>query len=143
MTIINLRERNTFSIFENTISIQLLFKKVSHTVLLTWNMSKLTKAFVEVKVLGSGAPMIGEYELFHHLNWNIVNLKNMDLIWNGKAVATALTYLSKPLLGDGQLSFHNFVIDMTMVGKHDTEIYKLVLITSPFQIALLPFFEWP
>ena len=86
----------SFSIRENTISIQLLFKKVSHTVLFTWNLNKLAKAFVEVKVLGSGAPMVGEYELFHHLNWNIVNLMNMDLIWNGKAVATGLTYLTNP-----------------------------------------------
>merc|ERR1719186_924760 len=62
--------RKTLSIFENTIGIQLLYNKVTHKTLLAWNINKLVKAFVEVKVTGSGTTLLGEYELFHHLNWN-------------------------------------------------------------------------
>merc|ERR1719186_723571 len=37
----------TFSIFENSIGIQLLHKQITHKTLLGWNISKLAKAFVE------------------------------------------------------------------------------------------------
>merc|ERR1719154_654261 len=67
----------SLSIFENTIGIQVLYKKVAHKVLLTWNVNKITKAFVEAKLLGSGCTLLGDYELFHHVNWNVVNLLNM------------------------------------------------------------------
>merc|ERR1719186_887063 len=94
----------TLSIFENTIGIQLLYKEITHKTLLVWNINKLVKAFVEVKVTGSGTTylenmnssiiltgtsltsrtwtlcgttLLGEYELFHHLNWNIIDIKNM------------------------------------------------------------------
>ena len=134
---------NSFSIFENTISIQVLYNKIAHKVLLTWNINKLTKAFVEVKLLGSGTTLLGDYELFHHLNWNIVDLLNMDLMWNCKAISTSIPILTKPILGDGKVALNNYVIDMTVVGKHDADIYKLIFKTNPLHIAILPFFEWP
>merc|ERR1719341_2278226 len=133
----------SFSIFENTIGIQVLYKKVAHKVLLTWNMNKLTKAFVEAKLLGSGCTILGEYELFHHLNWNIVNLLNMDLVWNGKVVATGLPVLTEPVLGEGKVTFNNYVVDMVVVGKHDTEKYQMIFKSNPLKIAILPFFQWP
>merc|ERR1719427_2305068 len=80
----------TLSIFENTIGVQLLYNKVTHKTLLAWNINKLVKAFVEIKVTGSGTTLLGEYELFHHLNWNIIDIKNMDLVWNSKALITGL-----------------------------------------------------
>merc|ERR1719341_362374 len=133
----------SFSIFENTVGIQVLYKKVAHKVLLTWNMNKLTKAFVEAKLSGSGTTLLGEYELFHHLNWNIVNLLNMDLMWNGKVVSTGIPVFTKPLVGDGKVAFNNYVVDMTVVGKHDVKTYELIFQTSPLKFAVLPFFEWP
>jgi len=133
----------SFSIFENTVGIQVLYKKVAHKVLLTWNMNKLTKAFVEAKLLGSGCTLLGDYELFHHLNWNIVNLLNMDLMWNGKVVSTGIPVFTKPLVGDGKVAFNNYVVDMTVVGKHDVKTYELIFQTSPLKFAVLPFFEWP
>merc|ERR1719186_563117 len=57
----------TFSILENTIGVQLLHKQITHKTHLGWNMSKLAKAFVEVKVTGSGTSLLGEYEMLHHL----------------------------------------------------------------------------
>merc|ERR1712119_45870 len=87
--------RKTLSIFENTIGIQLLYNKVTHKTLLAWNINKLVKAFVEVKVTGSGTALLGEYELFHHLNWNLIDTKNMDLMWNSKALITGLPYLNQ------------------------------------------------
>jgi len=133
----------SFSIFENTVGIQVLYKKVAHKVLLTWNMNKLPKAFVEAKLLGSGCTLLGDYELLHHLNWNMVNLLNMDLMWNGKVVSTGIPVLTKPVLGEGKVTFNNYGMDMAVVGKHGTETYQLIFKTNPLKIALLPFFQWP
>merc|ERR1712119_44813 len=44
----------TFSIFENSIGVRLLHKQINHKTHLGWNMSNLAKAYVEVKVTGSG-----------------------------------------------------------------------------------------
>merc|ERR1719186_2009231 len=133
----------TLSIFKNTIGIQLLYKEITHKTLLAWNINKLVKAFVEVKVTGSGTTLLGEYELFHHLNWNIINIKNMDLMWNSKALITGLPYLKTPRTNDGILVFKDYVIDMKVVGQLKPKTYTLLFKTKPFKIALLPFFEFP
>merc|ERR1712096_2898 len=135
--------RKTLSIFENTIGIQLLYNKVTHKTLLAWNINKLVKAFVEVKVTGSGTTLLGEYELFHHLNWNLIDIKNMDLMWNSKALITGLPYLKTPLTNDGTLVLKDYVIDMKVVEQLKTKTYTLLFKTKPFKIALLPFFEFP
>merc|ERR1712183_980340 len=205
----------TFSIFENTIGVQLLHKQITHKTHLGWNMSKLAKAFVEVKVTGSGTSLLGEYEMLHHLKvtpigknkyelkvngetlvhivpgknqieiitqhediptlttiitwktlsifentvgiqllynkvthktlltWNIIDIKNMDLVWNSKALITGLSYLKTPLKIDGILVFKDYVIDMKVVEKLKTETYTLLFKTYPLKIALLPYFEFP
>merc|ERR1719508_189379 len=133
----------TLSIFENTIGIQLLYKEITHKTLLAWNINKLVKAFVEVKVTGSGTTLLGEYELFHHLNWNIIDIKNMDLMWNTKALITGLPYLKTPLTNDGILVFKDYVIDMKVVEQLKPKTYTLLFKTKPFKIALLPFFQFP
>merc|ERR1712183_880178 len=126
-----------------TIVIQLLYNKVTHKTLLAWNINKLVKAFVEVKVTGSGTTLLGEYELFHHLNWNIIDIKDMDLMWNSKALITGLPYLKTPMETDGILVFKDYVIDMKVVEKLKTETYTLLFKTYPLKIALLPYFEFP
>eukprot|EP00092_Neocalanus_flemingeri_P012247 GFUD01013203.1.p1 GENE.GFUD01013203.1~~GFUD01013203.1.p1 ORF type:complete len:672 (+),score=129.26 GFUD01013203.1:29-2017(+) len=133
----------TFSIFENSIGIQILYKQIAHKILIGWNINKLAKAFMEVKMTGSGTNLLGDYELFHHLNWNIVDIKNFDLIWNGKALSTGLPYLNTPLMTNGQLAFNDFVVKMKMVEQYKTETYTLIFETDPFKIAVLPFFTYP
>eukprot|EP00092_Neocalanus_flemingeri_P016450 GFUD01017800.1.p1 GENE.GFUD01017800.1~~GFUD01017800.1.p1 ORF type:complete len:858 (+),score=176.57 GFUD01017800.1:29-2575(+) len=133
----------TFSIFENSIGIQILYKKIAHKILIGWNINKLAKAFMEVKMTGSGTNLLGDYELFHHLNWNIVDIKNFDLIWNGKALSSGLPYLNTPLMTNGQLAFNDFVVKTKMVEQYKTETYTLIFLTKPFKIAFLPFFTFP
>merc|ERR1719402_2049046 len=65
----------TFSLFQNTLGIEVMVGKISHKTLLGWNINMLRKAFVDVKVIGSGTELLGDYEVIRHLNWNIVNLK--------------------------------------------------------------------
>merc|ERR1712119_147543 len=84
----------TLSIFENTIGIQLLYNKVTHNTLLAWNINKLVKAFVEIKVTGSGTTLLGEYELFHHLNWNIIDTKVVEKL---KTETYTLLFKTYPL----------------------------------------------
>merc|ERR1712183_225890 len=71
----------TFSLFQNTLGIEVMVGKISHKTLLGWNINMLRKAFVDVKVIGSGTELLCDYELLHHLNWNIVSLKNIDFEW--------------------------------------------------------------
>merc|ERR1719233_791329 len=44
----------TFSLFQNTLGIEVMVGKISHKTLLGWNINMLRKAFVDVKVIGSG-----------------------------------------------------------------------------------------
>merc|ERR1712179_593398 len=67
--------------FENILGIEVMVGKISHKTLLGRNINMLRKAFVDVKVIGSGTELLGDYEVFRHLNWNIVNLKNIDVEW--------------------------------------------------------------
>merc|ERR1719186_234445 len=133
----------TLSIFENTVGIQILYKQIAHKIIFVWNMNKLAKAFVEMQFTGSGTTLLGEYELFHHLNWNIIDIKNMDLMWNTKSFITGLPYLNTPLLGDGKILLKDNVIDMMVVEHLKKETYTLIFKTNPLKIALLPFFEFP
>merc|ERR1719435_587386 len=59
----------TFSLFQNTLGIEVMVGKISHKTLLGWNINMLRKAFVDVKVIGSGTELLGDYEVFRHLNW--------------------------------------------------------------------------
>ena len=79
----------TFPIFENTVGIQLLYKQIAHKTLLGWNFNQWKKAFVDIKVTGSGTLIIGDYKLLHHLNWYITDIKNVVFEWNVKVLSTA------------------------------------------------------
>ena len=68
---------------------------------------------------------------------------NMNLMWNSKAVSTGLTVLKYPIVGEGKVVFNNYVIDMTVVGRHEAETCKLIFKTRPLNIAMIPFFDWP
>merc|ERR1719341_2141003 len=133
----------TFSIFENTVGIQLLYKQIAHKTLFGWNINQLKKAFVDIKITGAGTPLIGDYKLLHHLNWYITDIKNVDLEWNGKVLSTGVAFLKKPLVTDGKLKINNYVIDMKLIEKYQNEPYSFILKTEPLKIALLPFFAYP
>merc|ERR1711872_492296 len=51
----------TFSLFQNTLGIQILVGKMSHKTLFGWNFNMLKKAFVDVKLIGSGIELLGDY----------------------------------------------------------------------------------
>merc|ERR1719312_1121209 len=44
----------TFSLYQNTLGIEVMVGKISHKTLFGWNINKLRKAFIDVKVIGSG-----------------------------------------------------------------------------------------
>merc|ERR1719466_577323 len=102
----------SFSLFQNTLGIEVMVGKISHKTLLGWNINMLRKAFVDVKVIGSGTELLGDYEILRHLNWNIVNVKNIDVEWTGKVLCTGLKFFKTPMVTEGKLLFKDFVIDM-------------------------------
>merc|ERR1712179_635120 len=53
----------TFSLFQNTLGVEVMVGKISHKTLLGWNINMLRKAFVDVKVIGSGTELLGDYEV--------------------------------------------------------------------------------
>merc|ERR1711970_1675175 len=133
----------TFSLFQNTLGIQVMAGKISHKTLLGWNINMLRKAFVDVKVIGSGTELLGDYEGFRHLNWNIVNLKNIDLEWTGKVLCTGLKFFKTPMVTEGKLLFKDYVVDVKMVEKLMDVPYTLIFKSHPLTVALLPFFQYP
>merc|ERR1712179_472228 len=133
----------SFSLFQNTLGIEVMVGKISHKTLLGWNINMLRKAFVDVKVIGSGTELLGDYEVFRHLNWNIVNLKNIDVEWTGKVMCTGLKVFKTPMVSEGKLLFKDFVVDMEMVEKILDVPYTLIFKSHPLTVALLPFFQYP
>jgi len=133
----------TFSLFENSVGIQLFYEQMAHKTLLGWNIYQLKKAFVDIKATGSGIPILGDYKLLHHLNWSIMDIKNMVLEWNGKVISTGLSCLNTPLVTDGKLKIDNYIIGMKMVETYNNEPYTMILRSKPLKIALLPFFAYP
>merc|ERR1712179_84701 len=133
----------TFSLFQNTLGIEVMVGKISHKTLLGWNINMLRKAFVDVKVIGSGTELLGDYEVFRHLNWHIVNLKNIDVEWTGKVMCTGLKFFKTPLVSEGKLLLKDFDVDMKMVKKIMDVPYTLIFKSHPLTVALLPFFQYP
>merc|ERR1719315_67 len=142
-TIKTIAHWKSLSLFQNTLDIGILVGKVSHKTLLGWNINMLRKAFVDVKVIGSGTELLGDYEVSRHLNWNIVNLKNIDVEWTGKVMCTALKVFKTPMVSEGKLLFKDFVVDLKTVEKLMDVPYTLIFKSHPFTVALLPFFQYP
>merc|ERR1719435_83027 len=90
-----------------------------------------------------GTELLGDYEIFRHLNWNIVNLKNIDVEWTGKVLCTGLKVFKTPMVSEGKLLFKDFVVDMKMVEKLMDVPYTLIFKSRPLTVALLPFFQYP
>merc|ERR1719312_533154 len=133
----------TYSLYQNTLGIEVIVGQISHKTLFGWNMNMLRKAFVDVKVIGSGTELLGEYEAFRHLNWNIVNLKNIDVEWTGKVHCSGIKFFKTPMVTEGKLLFKDFVVDMKMVEKLMDVPYTLIFKSHPLSVALLPFFQYP
>merc|ERR1719209_1919732 len=133
----------TFSLFQNTLGIKVMVGKISHKTLLGWNINMLRKAFVDVKVIGSGTELLGDYEIFRHINWNIVSLKNIDVEWTGKVMCTGIKLFKTPMVTEGKLLLKDFVVDIKMVEKLMDVPYTLILKSHPLTVALLPFFQYP
>merc|ERR1712183_303579 len=133
----------TFSLFQNTLGIEVMVGKISHKTLLGWNINMLRKAFVDVKAIGSGTELLGDYEVFRHLNWNIVNLKNIDLEWTGKVLCTGLKFFKTPMVTEGKLLFKDYVVDVKLVENLMDVPYTLIFKSHPLTVALLPFFQYP
>jgi len=133
----------TLSLFENTVGLQILMKKSTHNIVYGWNFNMLKKAFIDFKMFGTGAYIIGDYEVGHHVNWNVKDLKNIDLFWTGKVHCTGFTMLATPALTDAHLIIKDYVIDMKLVETISSEVYTFIMRTHPFKLALLPFFEYP
>merc|ERR1719233_2537354 len=133
----------SFSLFQNTLGIEVMVGKISHKTLFGRNINMLRKAFVDIKVIGSGTKLLGDYEIFRHLNWNIINLKNIDVEWTGKVLCTGIKVFKTPMVTEGKLLFKDFVVDMKMVEKLMDVPYTLIFKSHPLTAALLPFFQYP
>merc|ERR1712212_1030028 len=128
----------SFSLFQNTLGIEVMVGKISHKTLFGWNINMLRKAFVDIKVIGSGTELLGDYEMFRHLN-----LKIIDVEWTGNVLCTGIKVFKTPMVTEGKLLFKDFVVDMKMVEKLMDVPYTLIFKSHPLTVALLPFFQYP
>merc|ERR1719318_400693 len=132
----------TFSLFQNTLGMEILVGKIAHKTLFAWNINMLKKAFVDIKMIGSGTELLGDYEVVHHLNWNILSLKNIDVEWNSKVLSTGVTFFKIPMVAQGKLLLKNFVLDLEVVEKLMDVTYTQIYKTQPLTVVL-PFFHYP
>merc|ERR1712168_1045707 len=132
----------TFSLFQNTLGVEILVGKIAHKTIFGWNINMLKKAFVDIKMIGSGTEHLGDYEVLHHLNWNILGLKNIDVEWNSKVLSTAVTVFQNPMVVEGKLLLKNFVLDLEIIAKLMNVTYPLIFKTHPLTVVV-PFFHYP
>merc|ERR1719228_990430 len=132
----------TFSLFQNTLGMEILVGKIAHKTLFGWNINMLRKAFVDIKMIGSGTELLGDYEIVLHKNWNILGLKNIDVEWNSKVMSTGVTFLKTPMVVDGKLLLKNFVVDLEIIAKLMDVTYTQIFKTHPLTV-IVPFFHYP
>merc|ERR1719500_1463608 len=132
----------TFSLVQNTLGMEILVGKIAHKTLFGWNINMLRKAFVDIKMIGSGTELLGDYEVLHHMNWNILGLKNIDVEWNSKVLSTGVTFFKIPMVAQEKLLLKNFVLDLEIVGKLMDVTYTQIFKTQPLTVVL-PFFHYP
>merc|ERR1711887_12650 len=118
-------------------------KTIAHWKSLSLFQNTLDIEILDGKVIGSGTELLGDYEVSRHLNWNIVNLKNIDVEWTGKVMCTALKVFKTPMVTEGKLLFKDFVVDLKVVEKLMYVPYTLIFKSHPLTVALLPFFIYP
>merc|ERR1712142_810038 len=132
----------TLSLFDNTIGVEVTVGQLSNKIYFAWNMNQPMKAFIDLKVIGNGV-FVGNYELTHHVNWNIKGVHFIDLAWNGKILCTGIKYLATPVVTDGTAVVKDFVVDLKEVVMYNNQPYTTIFKTNPLKIALLPFFQYP
>merc|ERR1712098_103953 len=132
----------TLSLFDDTIGVEVTVGQLSNKIYFAWNINQPMKAFIDLKVIGNGV-LVGNYELTHHVNWNIKGVHFIDLAWNGKILCTGIKYLATPVVTDGTAIVKDFVVDMKVVEMYNKEPYTMIFKTKPLKIALLPFFQYP
>merc|ERR1712168_1305083 len=132
----------TFSLFQNTFGLEILDGKIAHKTIFGWNINMLRKAFVDIKMIGSGTELFGDYEVLHHMNWNILGLRNIDVEWNSKVLSTGVTVFKIPMVAQGKLLLKNFVFDLEIVEKLMDVTYTQIFKTKPLTVVL-PFFHYP
>merc|ERR1712168_1651306 len=132
----------TFSLFQNTLGLEILVGKIAHKTIFGWNINMLRKAFVDIKMIGSGTELLGDYEVLHHMNWNILGLRNIDVEWNSKVLSTGVTVFKIPMVAQGKLLLKNFVLDLEIVEKLMDVTYTQIFKTKPLTVVL-PFFHYP
>jgi len=133
----------TFSLFKNTLGLEILVGKIAHKTLVGWNINMLRKAFVDIKLIGSGTQLLGDYEVLLHKNWNINSLKNIDVEWNSKVMSTGVTFFKTPMVVDGKLLLKNFVLDLEIIAKLMDVTYTQIFKTHPLTVIVVPFFHYP
>merc|ERR1711889_16839 len=117
--------------------------KFAHKTLIAWDIETMKKAFVDIKLIGSGMDLLGDYEVDRRMSWSILGLKNIDVEWTGKVLCTGLRLFKTPLETEGKILFKNFVLDLELVEKIMDVPYTLIFKTKPLTVALLPFFHYP
>merc|ERR1719450_17026 len=133
----------TLALKQNTIDLDITVGKFSHKTLIVWDIETMKKAFVDIKLIGSGMDLLGDYEVDRRMSWSILGLKNIDVEWTGKVLCTGLKLFKTPLETEGKILFKNFVLDLELVEKIMDVPYTLIFKTKPLTVALLPFFHYP
>ena len=136
--------RTTFTwasndLFENTVTATAMYKDIPQVATFGWNVKDVAHMTFNIDVVGKQAPMIGDFEFHRNFKWNDLDADAFELVWDGTAASNMM--ISTPIETDANIAYKNGELKVKMEKKFNSKTYALILNTSPFKIAVLPFFE--
>ena len=136
--------RTTFTwtsndLFENTVTATAMYKDIPQVATFGWNVKDVAHMTFNIDVVGKQAPMIGDFEFHRNFKWNDLDADAFELVWDGTALSNMMR--STPIKTDANIAYKNGELKVKMEKKFNSKTYALILNTSPFKIAVIPFFE--
>merc|ERR1719474_898832 len=124
------------SLLANTATVDVMYKNVPITGTFTWNLNKLAEGTIEFNIVGKKAPFFGDFTFARKINWSS-KPSSFKIVWDGKAE----TNMIPALVTKSLIEYKPTTFKVEINEEFNAKKYTLFLNTTPFKIALRPFFE--
>merc|ERR1712228_17249 len=128
------------SLLANTATVDVVYKNVPITGTFTWNLNKLAEGTIEFDIVGKKAPFFGDFTFTRKINWSS-KPSSFEIVWDGKAVTNMIPALATPLVTKALIEYKPTTFKVEINEELNAKKYTFFLNTTPFKIALRPFFE--
>jgi len=128
------------SLLANTATVDIVYKNVPITGTFTWNLNKLAEGTIEFNVVGKKAPFFGDFTFTRKITWTS-KPNTFEIVWDGKAETNMIPALATPLVTKALIEYKPNTFKVEINEELNAKKYTFFLNTTPFKIALRPFFE--